>query len=309
MQVYWNFSIFNFPNLFRKKYLRIIDYIIKIFLTIKVVYQENPKEVWIQLPPTFIIHILLIFRLITRRKFKIIGDAHNSFFRKKWLFFPFMRSAVKRIDLLVVHNNEVLLELKNIFGDYDHFLVLEDKPFVFSNKNNGDYIYKSGVVFPCSFDEDEPIEVVLDVARQLPEYEFYITGNYLGKLNQDLISFKPSNVNFLGYVSVSDYEDLFLSSLVILGLTTRENVQLSVATEGVAAFKPMVLSNTKVLKELFFKGAVFVETLNSNSISNGILEAIRNNEKMVEDVKELFKIRENRWMQQANLVDIMIKGV
>ncbi|MDH8576211.1 hypothetical protein QIH29_27735, partial [Klebsiella pneumoniae] len=70
----------------------------------------------------------------------------------------------------------------------------------------------------------------------------------------------PDNVIFTGYLTKKAYDDLFLSSSVILGLTTRDNVQLSVSNEALSADKPMVLSDTTTLRNLFGDAAIFVES-------------------------------------------------
>ncbi|NWE37264.1 glycosyltransferase family 1 protein, partial [Pseudomonas gingeri] len=173
-----------------------------------------------------------------------------------------------KIDAVVVHNFKVKEELAGLGVKEANLFILEDLPCDFqaapASERQTPY-----VLFPCSFDIDEPIEVVINAAREMPGVDFLITGKHQGKLSEALVASLPENIQLTGFLSKATFEQLLCNANVVLGLTTRDNVQLSVANEAVSAGRPMALSNTPVLRSLFSEAAVFVDTLDPLSIKAG----------------------------------------
>ena len=158
------------------------------------------------------------------------------------------------------------------------------------------------MLFPCSFDIDEPIEIVINAAREMPAVDFLITGKHQGKLCEELVASLPGNIKLTGFLSKATFEQLLCNANVVLGLTTRDNVQLSVANEAVSAGRPMALSNTTVLRSLFSEAAVFVETLDPLSIKAGVSQLIANQDTYKEKSALLKAKRITRWEGQAQLL-------
>jgi glycosyltransferase involved in cell wall biosynthesis len=80
----------------------------------------------------------------------------------------------------------------------------------------------------------------------------YISGK--GPLEQRQV---PSNVVLTGYLPRKQYEDLLHSITAVIVLTTAEDNLVCGGYEAVAAGKPLILSDTRALRELFGRGAVF----------------------------------------------------
>ena len=55
------------------------------------------------------------------------------------------------------------------------------------------------VLFVCTFASDEPVEAVLEAARQLPEVHFYVTGDRRKK-PASFFETAPPNVIFTGFL-------------------------------------------------------------------------------------------------------------
>lgn len=300
MKEFWGYSDHYITTRYKHKFLKPLDYLIKITKTIYILASEKPDVVWMQLPPTFMIFVGIAYKRLRRRSVFLVGDFHNSALRPKWFNFPFVRSALNKIDALIAHNEQVKTELISKGISETNVFVLEDMPFSYSV---GDIEpVKNTVLFPCSFDVDEPLDVVLHAAKKLPHITFNITGNHDGKISCDVINSAPANVVFTGYLTKKAYDDLFLSSSVILGLTTRDNVQLSVSNEALSADKPMVLSDTTTLRNLFGDAAIFVESLNARSISMGCAYAVEHTQELHVKTKILKSERKDRWKHQAEKV-------
>ncbi|MEZ5643416.1 MAG: hypothetical protein R3E70_15550 [Burkholderiaceae bacterium] len=67
----------------------------------------------------------------------------------------------------------------------------------------------------------------------------------------------PANVRFTDYLALDEFNGLLLGCDLVLGLTTIEGIQLSVANEAIGAGKPLVLSDTTILRELFGAAGMF----------------------------------------------------
>lgn len=301
MKQYWAYDILHLPNRFKKKVARPLDYLIKSFKTLKTLLVGSPEVLWVQLPPSPVLHIALAYKFVFNRRLKIIADAHNSLLRKQWIGFPGTVALLNKIDAVVVHNFKVKEELTGAGVHARNVFILEDLPCDFNVPPVTGHPTPY-VLFPCSFDIDEPIEIVIQAARETPHIDFFITGKYEGKLSEALRASLPANIKLTGFLSKQAFEQLLCNANVVLGLTTRDNVQLSVANEAVSAGRPMALSNTTVLRSLFADAAVFVDTLDPLSIKAGVLQLI-DNQALYEERSALLKTKRiRRWEGQAELL-------
>ena len=91
-----------------------------------------------------------------------------------------------------------------------------------------------------------------------------------------------------------------------MGLTTRDDIQLSVANEAVGARKPMVISDTKLLRDLFYRGAVFVNPTDATAIRDGCSLALAQKQVLVQEVAQLSEERNRRWLEQAQRIEKLI---
>ena len=121
---------------------------------------------------------------------------------------------------------------------------------------------------PCSFHADEPIEAVLQAARQFESATFVITGNHLRLKDRSLIERASPNVVFPGFLPLREFDQLLLRASAVLCLTTQDGIQLSAVSEAIGAGRPMIISDTKLLRDLFGQAGIFVDN-NANSIRQG----------------------------------------
>src|SRR5690606_15699676 len=83
------------------------------------------------------------------------------------------------------------------------------------------------VLLPCSFDTDEPIDVVAAAARLIPHIRIIITGNPVKYTGPQDLKRLPANVMLTGFLPKKDYNELLRSCDFVMGVTTRDDVQLS----------------------------------------------------------------------------------
>jgi glycosyltransferase involved in cell wall biosynthesis len=109
------------------------------------------------------------------------------------------------------------------------------------------------VAYICTFSVDEPWKEVIAAAELLPkDICIYITGR--NSVKQEDV---PENVVLTGYMPRQDYQNLLHSVDAVMVLTTADENLVCGGYEAVAAGKPLVLSDTRTLRDFFCKGTVF----------------------------------------------------
>jgi glycosyltransferase involved in cell wall biosynthesis len=309
MQNHFNYDLKLINLSFSSKLFRPLEYLLKSVDTLFILLKSKPSIVWIQLPPTLILHVIFLYKLIFNRSLFIIADCHNATFRKPWINIPGFRFLLEKCSIVLVHNDAVKqsFEELNIFNI--RVDVLEDPPASLKPMKDESISVKYAspwIICPCSFNKDEPINAILAAAQQVPEITFVLTGNKNRALVNHHLTRLPSNVKLPGFLPVDEFDGLFQTANVVLGLTRLDGIQLSVANEAVGVGKPLVLSNTKTLRRLFHKGAVYVEAEDASSIAAGCREAISNQAQLAEDIRELRQERQLIWLKQAQAVEKML---
>lgn len=309
MLPYFGYELTFLKNSVQGKWFRPFDYIIKGIRTGYNLLKNKPEILWIQLPPTPLLSIALRYKRANKKSVLIV-DCHNGTFWGKWKQY-LKKDELNKCDIIIAHNSVIRDIAIELGVDKNKLMVLETKP---AEKKSTKTIppktsERPQVLMPCSFNIDEPVEVVFDAARQVPDVDILISGPKERGVSLFDYNKKPDNVKLIGYLSSEDYETTFKQSDIVMGLTTEHHIQLSVANEATGFEVPMVISDTKLLRELFNKGAVYVETLNPASIASGIRDALENKDVLGQEVAILKKERIVRWEQMASAVKDKIDSI
>lgn len=321
IQPYFNYDLRFIELSFSQRLLRPLEYLIKAWKTLFWLIQERPAVVWMQLPPTLVLHVFFFYKAIFDHNCMIVADCHNATFRKPWLTIPGFRLLLKYCDVVLVHNSAVEQQIRELKLSVSQLLVLEDPPAIFDDVSSATSGEISGatsseilgdltepwIICPCSFNKDEPIEAILAAARLVPDITFVLTGNrHRAAANHD-ISQLPENVKLPGFLPIETFDQLLCQANIVMGLTLLDGIQLSVANEAVGVGKPMVLANTTTLRRLFYKGAVYIDPQESASIAAGCREAIERQAELTQAVDELRAERQQVWLKQAEQVREILK--
>lgn len=302
MQAQFGYHVVYLGNKFRRKVLRPVDYIWKSFFTLYVITRYRPEVLWLQLPPAPLLYVAALTRFIHRR-IRFVFDCHNALFRRPWIDFPFLMRLLNTLPGVVVTHNSAVAEnalRRGIRGS--RLYVLCDYPAVTGvPEASGNNETQSGecydVIFPASFSNDEPMDLVFSAANQMPDIRFVITGEYW-KLPACLKARVPKNVYLTGWVDVQEFRRLLQRSRVVLGLTIHQDVQLSAASEALGYTKPAVLSDTPVLRELF-PAAIHVRN-SVESLVKGLREALSNEQTLTNRMRTCLNHRLQEWKSQAD---------
>lgn len=308
MQPFFGFNTVFIPTKIRKRPFKIFDYLYKSVKSAHYLVTNTPQILWIQLPPTPLLNLALLYRSLNKKTI-VIADCHNGTFSEEWVRYLNKTKTLNRADIIVTHNH-VIKELALSRGaDPKKVIVLETKPA--SKPQASGFttqfdIKTPWILMPCAFAEDEPIATVFEAAKLMPEITIVISGDVKSATGLHDISSPPSNVVLIGFLPKQDYEVLFCKADAVLGLTTEHHVQLSVANEATGFGMPMILSDTPLLRELFGRGAVYVDTFDPASIATGTREAIQKKELLAAEVNHLREERNAKWYNQAHALKAQI---
>jgi glycosyltransferase involved in cell wall biosynthesis len=114
------------------------------------------------------------------------------------------------------------------------------------------------IVVVASYMFDEPIEEIVEAARNLPEVNFLMTGDQR-RLHRKIRESLPDNVMLTGFVSRDEYFSYLSSARAVMALTTRDNTMQMGAYEALSLEQPIITSDWNILRESFGDGAVYVD--------------------------------------------------
>ena len=138
---------------------KLLSYLVKSFITLRILIKLRPKVFFIQAPPVFPIYAACIYSLLFHARY--IVDAHNPIiYGSFWSRMPFLSLILRKSYCVIVHNRFVEEKVKAFQTEYS---VLMDVPFLNIPASNcfPNFLKKNdlpNVVVPCSFDRDEPLD-------------------------------------------------------------------------------------------------------------------------------------------------------
>ncbi|MCA9744103.1 MAG: hypothetical protein H6695_12200 [Deferribacteres bacterium] len=270
----------------------ILKYFGQFFMTLKLLFREKPGVVFVMSPPVIAVLPVYLYALLKRIPYVI--DSHTAaFLMPRWKRFQGLQRWLERRAATTIVHNEHLAEIVRKGGG--HTTIVRDMPIEY---NIGErYPMKDGfsVAAVCSFNYDEPIEAIMDAARQVPDVQFYMTGN-AKHLAPELKNNLPENVKLTGFISDAAYGSLIQDADVVMSLTIRDHTMLRAAYEGIYQGTPVLISNWQLLRNAFPIGAAHVDN-SANSIAEAIRNIQSNKQKFKAEAEELRARKYEQWQQ------------
>jgi glycosyltransferase involved in cell wall biosynthesis len=241
---------------------------------------------------------------MARKKCLVVMDAHNEAVEPVIYPWTVVRAlahwAVRRADFTMVTNRFLAEKVLALGGNP---LVLPDPLPEVSPAPVRAFGGAAGVrlLVIATYAADEPIAAILESARQLVGYaEFQFTGN-CHKLEPSVIASAPPNVTFLGFVRDEDYWDRMRDAHAVVDLTLSDDCLVCGAYEAVALGRPLLLSDTRALREYFRQGAVYCAP-EPAAIVNAIRRLRAEYSRLSEEVSYLRPLLQDEWTRQAAAV-------
>lgn len=302
MQPYFDCQVHWLGLRFRHRALRVIEYLTKGATTLSLLLVHRPSVTWLQLPPTPLLYVAVIARSLGLTRV-IVADCHHSMLWKPWINTPFLLRIFNRyVRVAIFHSQEIVEQATAAGFDEHRCYLLEDRPAVAAGLEEGAPADASlQVLFPASFDADEPVEGLLEAARRMPEVQFVFTGDHRRAKGKHDLTRLPRNVVLMGWVSTAEYKGLLTRCDLVISLTTQEGIQTSAAGEAVGYGKAMVLSDTTTLQTLYPRGAVHTQA-DPDSLETAIRYALDHRQELERGSRDLRAEREKRWQAQAEVV-------
>lgn len=265
-------------------------YIGQFLITSWLLLRHRPHAVVIMSPPIFAAFAPLIYHWLTGRPFALDNHTaafkHPRFRRLQWLQAALERRAATNI----VHNDH----LRDIVVERGGgAVIVRDVPVVYEDGQHYEMSSGKNITVVCSFNPDEPIEMIFRAAEKLEDVQFYMTGNPK-HLSNELKAAIPPNVQLTGFVSDHAYGSLLKRSHAVMSLTTRDHTMLRGAWEAVYQGTPVIVSDWPILREAFDQGAMHVDS-SPESIANGIRQLLENHERFRNEAAIARKQRVENW--------------
>lgn len=269
----------------------------QIAATLRNLRLERPKLVFLQNPSLVLNVLVLGWRALTRARCVIVMDAHNEAVEPIIVTWGWWRAlarwALRTADFTIVTNRFLAEKVVQQGG---RPLVLPDPVPDATPSDTPALILDAPLrlLVIATYAKDEPIEPILEAARTLQgRFEFQFTGNFR-KLPETVRASAPPNVKFLGFLAEADYWQHMRAAHAVLDFTLMEDCLVCGAYEAVAVGRPMVLSDTRALKEFFRSGAVY-----SSAEPAQIVAAVRRlraeYEPLSGDVRALRTLLQTEW--------------
>lgn len=299
MQAVFGFDIAFMPIRWRGKAGLALSYLVNFASSLKLLWSKRPGTVWVQVPQYPALWAAMLYRLLSTRRITLVADCHNSIVWRPWNRFPLGPSLLSSCDLVLVHNTEVAVDARSLGIPAERMLVLEDAPCESARTEAApaDQAPRPWMMFPASWAPDEPIGQVIEAARRMPAATFFITGNPTRANPLPSPEELPPNVRLLGFLPLAEFDAYLSHADLVLALTLEEGIQLSVCNEAVGLGLPMVCSGTRILRQIFSQGTVFVDASDPDSIVAGCREALAQREQLVAQMLDFRVARRQEWLE------------
>ena len=267
------------------------------YQNIKILRKLKPDIVLITNTQWVIAFVNFLYCKIT--KTKLVLDSHSCAFDYVFYKYPlFISKIFAKYSALSFVTNQSHYNLLTKIGA--KVAILSDIPFEnkFVDLKKIALSAKFNVCYICSFSYDEPYLELIEAASRLDEVQVYITGNYpQAKISPD----NYKHIKFTGYIGNEEYRGLLKSVDAVITLTRNEDTMQRAGSEAVSAGKPLITSNTKMLKNYFRKGTVFVDNT-VNGIVEGILKLKNSYDFYSEEIFLFQEERRNKFKNKLNEV-------
>lgn len=274
-------------------------YPVLIFRTLALLRSCKPPLVFVQNPSLLLALLVVSYGRIC--KTPVIVDAHNAGVypfegRRAWAtrlaFFLF-----RKANLTIVTNESLKSYVEENGG---RACILPD-PIPEIHKPAGEKSLSGdfNVMFICTWSADEPYSEVIESARLVePGTVIHITGNSKGR-EKNAGGELPANVVLTGFIPEEEFQDLLWSCDVVMDLTTRENCLVCGAYEAVATGKPLLLSDTKALRNYFRRGTVFSSN-DARSLAHAMNHMRHHLDRLMDEMRDYRDEIETVWGRHLN---------
>jgi glycosyltransferase involved in cell wall biosynthesis len=281
-----------------------LRYPIQAWKTWRLLRRERPNVVYVQNPPIFAVMVAYVYARLHGAQYVI--DSHTSAFiapRWRWAL-SLTRALARRALVMIVHNKSQAEIVKQwgvryvvigfLAGNYP-----PGSPYALLDGATGTAPHFHVAVI-STYEVDEPLDVIFEAARQMPDVSFYVTGDSR-RATPELLARKPDNCHLTGFVPYDQYIGLLRQAGAIIDLTTRNHTLLMGGFEAVSLGTPLVTSDWPILREYFSRGTVHIPN-SVEGVRQGVRYAQEHEEVLRQEMADLKAALEAQW--QCNSAEL-----
>jgi len=280
----------------------LLKYILASLKTLLLLKKDRPDIIFVVNPPIFAPFIVWIYCRMNRADYVI--DTHSAAFTwKRWTFFQRLHKMLSRGALVNLLHNEPLAKKVASWGAPS--MTYPDPPPRLATVCG--YPFREGfnAVFVCTYSRDEPVEGVLEAAKQMPSVNFYITG-HISRAPKQIVNRVSANVILTDYLPRKEYVALLAGCSVVICLTSDNDTMQCGGHEGMELGRPIITSDWPVLREYFSKGAIHIDNT-ANSLVEAITEMRNKYKYYAEQIQILRKERQSTWKKQLSELEKILE--
>ncbi len=280
-----------------------LKYPLSAIKTLSYLFRKRPDVVFVQSPPLFAIFFVYIYCTLTGGKY--IVDAHSAAFSEIWWDkMPALNRLVASKAITTIVTNEHMQEqIQNIGG---HSLILRDVPTTFDISGKYPVEGDFNVAVVNTFSIDEPLDEILQAAKDTPGVHYYISGK-LKQSNEHFVAQAPSNVHFTDFLPNEDFYNLLNTVQAVMCLTTRDHTMQRGACEALSLGKPIITSDWPLLRNYFNKGTIHVGS-EVDQIKQGVELMKTDIEKYEKTIIDLQVDQQKEWQEKIGTLVSLIQA-
>jgi Glycosyl transferases group 1 len=258
--------------------------------TLAILFKARPRTVFVMTPPVIACFPVWIYCKLTNAQYVI--DAHSgAFLDSRWKPLLFVHKFFSRHAAVTIVTGEYLYQFVQTWNATA--MIVGDVPVCFAEPKPMQLDGKCNMTLVNTFTHDEPLELFVEAARKTPDIQFYVTGD-ARNADAKILRTKPDNLHFTGFLPNANYVGLLMASDAVICLTTLPHTMQRGAYEAVYLGKPVVTSNTELLRKAFNRGAVHVDN-NIEDIVAGLCEMRKNLSSYQSEVQSLRREKLATW--------------
>jgi len=274
------------------------------FQTWRLLERHRPRRVLVITPPVFAPMACWLWCALRRRD--LVVDCHTgAFHSRRWAWARSLhRWVLKRASAVLVHNDDALALVKG-WGAAG-LLVPDDLPL--SDEAQGRAAPARPMILVAgSFDDNEPVRLVLDAVRLLPEVEVRLTGDP-ELVAPEVRRGAPPNAVFTGFLPYPAFLGELMAADVVAAFSTDPQIMNRAAFEAVGLGRPLVLSELPALRARFASAAVFSPN-RPEEMAAALRTALRDKERLAARSAALaVDLREQRRQALEQLGALLLSG-